>query len=70
MLVKRCVEYYYERWKRRCVVFHNPEVQKKVLKEEAMVTTEEACREEVEGLRRHIEVHKMNLNAISVEEIF
>ena len=42
---------------RRCVVLHNPEVQKKVLKEEALAITEEASKEEVEGLRRCIEVH-------------
>lgn len=40
-------------------------MQKKVLKEEALNITKEASATEVEGLRRHVEVHEMNLNAVS-----
>ena len=69
VLVQSCVQYYHECWKRRCVVLHNPEVQKKVLKEESLKIMVEACKEEVEGLRRYVAVHKINLNAASVDEI-
>ena len=38
-LFKSCVEYYHECWKLRCAVLHDIEVQKKVLKEEALEIT-------------------------------
>ena len=50
-------------------MLHNLEVQKKVLKEEALEIREDASKEEVEGLKRHIEVHENNLNVASVEEM-
>ena len=39
-----------------------------MLKEEALAITEDASKEELEGLRRHVEAHKMNLNDASEEE--
>ena len=41
-LVKSCVKFYCECWKRICIVLQNPEMQRKVLKEEVLVITEEA----------------------------
>ena len=41
-LVKISVQFYHECWKRRCLVLHNLEVQKKVSKEEALAIMEEA----------------------------
>ena len=47
VLVKSCIHFYHELWKRRCIVFHEPEVQQKVLKEEVEVIMEEGNREEI-----------------------
>ena len=57
LIVKSCVEFYHECWKRRCVVLHNLENQKKLLMEEILVIIEEASKEEVERLRRYVEVN-------------
>ena len=54
---------------RRFVVLHNPEVQKKVLKEEALVIVEEARKEVIKGLSTHVQICKINLNEASVEEL-
>ena len=70
VLVQSCVQYYQEYWKRRCVVLHNPEVQIKVSKDEALNILEEESKEEVEGLKRHVEVPTMNVNNVSVDGIF
>ena len=51
------------------MVLHNPDVQKKVLKEEALAIMEEAINDEVEGLRICVEVHNVNLKSASVEEM-
>ena len=69
VLVKISVQFYHECWKRRCVVLHDPEVQKKVLKEEVLVIMEEASEEAIEGLNRHVQIHTINLNEASVEEL-
>ena len=58
-----------EGWKRRCAALHGLEVQKKVLKDEVLAIIEEASKEEVGGLRRHVEVHNMNVNVASMEEM-
>ena len=47
----------------------NPEVQKKVSKDEVAII-EEASKEEVEELRRNVEVHSMNVNIVSLKETF
>ena len=70
VIVKSCVEHYHECWKRRCLVLHKPEMQKKVLKEEVLAVIEEASKEEAYGLRRCVEVHSVNVNISSVEEMF
>ena len=44
-------------------------MQKKVLKDKALVIIEDASKEEVEGLRRHVEVHSMNVNISLVVEM-
>ena len=36
-----CVKYCHEYYKRRCVALHDPEVQRKVLHDEALAITEE-----------------------------
>ena len=69
VLVKFCVHFYHECWKRRCVVLYNPEVQNHVLKEEILVIMEEASNEEIEGLSRHMQIHKINSNEASAEEL-
>ena len=69
VLVKSCVQFYNECWKRRCVVLHDPEVQKKVLKEEVLVIMEEANEEAIEGLNRYVQLHTIKLNEASVEEL-
>ena len=69
VLVKSCVQFYHECWKRRCVVLHDPEVQKKVLKEEVLVIMEEANEEAIEGLNRYVQIHTIKLNEASVEEL-
>ena len=47
---------------------HNSEVQKNVLKEEVLVIMEEASKEEIEGLSRHLQIYKINSNEASTEE--
>ena len=69
VIVKICIERYHECWKRRCPTLRNPEVQDKVLKDEVLAIIEEASKEEVYELRRYIEVHSMNVNNASVNEI-
>ena len=69
VLVKCCVECYHKCWKRRCVALHNLEVQKKVLKEEALDIMEDASKQELKWLRRYVEVHRLNLNVVSVEQM-
>ena len=61
--VKKCVKYYHECWKRRCVVLHDPSVQRKVLQENVVAIKEEANRGK--GLRRNLELHSMNENEVS-----
>ena len=67
VIVKSCVEHYHECQKRRCTVLHELEVQNKVLKDEVLATIEEASKEEVEGLRRRAEVHRMKVNEASAQ---
>ena len=62
VLIAHFVKYYYECWKIRCVVLHSLDVKKKLLKEDILEILEEASKDEVVGLRRHAEVHKMNDN--------
>ena len=67
-------EYYHEFWKIRCTVLHEPKVQRKVFKDEMLeiieeVSEEEVSKEEEEWLRRHVEVHRISVNEISVKEI-
>ena len=52
------------------MVLHNPEVQHNVLKEEISVIMEELSKEEIEGLIRLMQIHKINSNEGSTEEIF
>lgn len=69
VLVKSCTQFYHECWKRRYVASHNPEVQKKLLKEEVLVIIEEASKEEIKGLSRYVQIHKIDLNEASTEEM-
>ena len=69
VLVKSCAHFCHECWKRRCTVLHDSEVQWKVPKEEVEVIMEEANNEEIEGLRRCVQMHAMNSNAATAEEM-
>ena len=51
VLIQSCIKYYYERWKRICVVLHNPEVQIKVLKNEVLNILQAASIEKAKGLK-------------------
>ena len=44
-------------------------MQNKVLKDEVSAIIEEKSKEEIERLRRHFEVHSMNVIEVSLEEI-
>ena len=68
-LVKSSVQFHHEHWKRRCVVLHNPEVQRKVLKEEVLAIMEEIEKYVVKGLSRHVQIHKLKVNEVSTEEL-
>ena len=46
-----------------------PEVQKNVLKEEALVIMGEASKEEIEGLSSHVQIYKIKSNEASLEEL-
>ena len=50
------------------MVFHAPQVQRKVLQDEELAIVEEASKEEVEGLSRCVEVRNANVNEALVEE--
>ena len=48
---------------------HSLDVQKKALKEDLLETVEEASEDEVTGLRRCVEAHKMSGNNGTIEEM-
>ena len=50
-------------------MLRSPDVQRKVLKEDVLATTEEASKDEVAGLRTHVEVQKMNVNDATIVEM-
>ena len=50
-------------------MLHKLEVQIKVLKDEVLNILEDESTEEVEGLKSYVEVHTMNVNNASVDEI-
>ena len=43
-------------------MLHDPEVQSKLSQDKAVIITEETSKGEVVGLKRHAEVHIMNVN--------
>ena len=67
VLVKSCAQFYHEHWKRRCVVLHNPEVQRNVLQEDLKVIMLEENKKEIEGLRRYLQMHTINSNIATLE---
>ena len=69
VLVESSLQFFHECWKRRCVILHNREVQKKVLKEEVLVIMEEAEKYVIKGLSRYVQIHKINLNEACTEEL-
>ena len=69
VLIENCVKYYHNCWKRRCVVLYSQNVHKTLLKEDGLAIIEEASNDEVLGLRIHVEVHKMNRNDGTIEEM-
>ena len=62
VLIKSCIQYYHECWRRRCVGLHNPEVKMKVLKDRVMTIMEGESKEEAQGLKIHVEVDTINVN--------
>ena len=44
-------------------------MQRKVSKEDVLATIEEASKDEMAGLRKHVEVHKMNGNDGTIKEM-
>ena len=52
-----------------CVVLHNPEVKKMVLKEEVLVIIEETEKDTIKGLSRQVQIHKLNLNEALTEDL-
>ena len=68
-LVKSCVQLYHEFWKRRCVVLYDPKEQMKVLQDEVLNILEKASKEEMKGLKTHVEVHAINVINESVDEM-
>ena len=69
ILIKCCVQFYVECWKRRCVRLHSSEVQMKVLKEDAIELLDNARKDEVKGLKRHVEVHRIEVNEATNDEL-
>ena len=69
ILIKCCVQFYVECWKRRCVRLHSPEVKMKVLKEDAMALLDDAGKDEVKGLKRYSEVNSMDLNEATNDQL-
>ena len=69
VIVKMCVKHYHECWKRRCVVLHDLEVQRKKIQENIVAIKEEIIKREVEGLRMHVEECIVNEDEASKEEM-
>ena len=67
VIVKSCIGHYHGGWKRIFSMSHDLEVQNKVSKDEVLATVEEESKEEVEGLRRCVEVHRVNVKTESSE---
>ena len=69
ILTKCCGQFHVECWKRRCVRLHSPEVQMKVLKEDAIALLDNARKDEVKGLKRHVEVNSMDVNEATNDQL-
>ena len=69
VLVKICVQYYHEFRKRKYAVLYKPETQMKVLKDDVLSIMEEKSKEEVKGLKRYVEVHTIDVNNASVDDM-
>ena len=69
ILIKCCVQFYVECWKRRCIRLHSPEVQMKVLKEDAIVLLDDSRKDEVKGLKRHVEVNRIDVNEATNDQL-
>ena len=44
-------------------------MQKRVLKNEVLMMMEEAEKDAIKGLNRHVQVHKLSVNEVSIEEL-
>ena len=69
ILIKCCVQLYLECWKRRCVRLHRLEVQKKLLKEDAMALLDNSKKDEVKGLKTHVEVNSIDVNEATNDKL-
>ena len=52
-----------------CVWLHSPEVQIKVLKEDAMALLEDAKKDEMKGLKGYVDVHRITVYEATREEL-
>ena len=68
VLVKSCVQFYHECWKRRYVFLHDPDVQRKVLEEELLAIKDEAEKDAIKGLSGHVKIYRLNTNEASLDE--
>ena len=48
---------------------HDPEELRKLLKDEVLIIIEEAEKDVINGLRRHVQIHKLSVNEVSIEEL-
>ena len=69
-IIKICVKYYHDCWKRRCVALHDPPVQRKVLQENVAEIKEETNKEKVEGLIGCLEMKGVNQNEVSENKFY
>ena len=68
-LIENFIKNYHDYCKRRCIVLHSTDGQRKVLKEDALTKIEEASMYEVVGLKIHVEFHKMNVSNATIEDM-
>ena len=69
ILTKGCVQFHEVCWKRRRSRLSAPEVQMKVLKQGAISLLEDARKDEVKGLKRHVEVSRIEASEATSDEL-